>query len=187
MELDFSGKLSFKEIDLTAPDIVVREILSQLPSVTRGYVSGTIASYSGHIESYEKVTFSAIAQSLGQTTTEIDIQDSLGAIGETSKKFECYINATNFDHYKYRLFFMEYNVSHYPVKVVVERSIVNSFSKTNRGYIFSCQDRSELENLVIEIMSCKKAILVMQELIRIAQINNKEKNALENEDTIKVN
>ena len=40
--LDFSGKLDFSEIDLTAPNKVVEEILKQLPDSTHGIVSGAI-------------------------------------------------------------------------------------------------------------------------------------------------
>ena len=41
-KLNLSGMLDFSEIDLTAPDKVVEEILKQIPEVTNNIVSGQI-------------------------------------------------------------------------------------------------------------------------------------------------
>lgn len=53
-KLNLSGKLDFSDIDLTAPDIVIDELLAQLPDETNGLINGRIQEYSGHIMSYTK-------------------------------------------------------------------------------------------------------------------------------------
>lgn len=178
--IDVKSKLDFSEMDLTAPDIVVDGIFAQLPGETNGLIFGSVQSYDGHIESYKTVSLSAISEALG-ATKEVNIQNSLGAVGEECKKFECYLYTNVYDHYKYRLFFMEYNAAHYPVKLVVEQSIVNSMYGGPRNYIFSCDSREILEEFVLKILTCKKTIGIMQELIRIAQAKN-VKNAEEDGD-----
>lgn len=74
-KLDLSGMLDFSEMDLTAPDQVVMEILSQLPGMTHDIVCGSIEEYDGPVTSYKKVTTS-LAEALGTITTEmhVDIQ-----------------------------------------------------------------------------------------------------------------
>ena len=168
--LDFSGKLDFSEIDLTAPNKVVEEILKQLPDSTHGIVSGAITEYNGHVVSYT-TTRTSIAEALGTISSEktVDIQKSLGKMGEESKKYECYLYTPGYTKYRYRLFFMRYGIANYPVQFTLENSIAQSIEGIGSGYIFVCNKREEVETLVFKILTCKKTISVMQELIRINQ------------------
>ena len=76
------------------------------------------------------------------------------------------------------MFFVKYNVSNHPVTVVLEESIAKSISGTGRGYIYTCDTRNELEELVVNILTSKRIITVMQELIRVNQAKkNSEKTA----------
>ena len=135
--IDYSGKLDFNEIDLTAPDKVVAEILSHLPEATNNYVSGKIEPYDGLIESISNDTFSVLAKSIGQVG-QYDVQEDLGASGEESKEFECYLYTPIYEHYKFRVFFMQYNLSHYPVKLVIEKSVAQNMSNSS-NYIIKCK------------------------------------------------
>ena len=87
-KLNLSGMLDFTEIDLTAPDKVVEEILAQLPEDTQSIILGSIVAYDGHVTSYT-TTRTSLAEAIGTITTEkrVDIQDSLGKRGEEDKKF----------------------------------------------------------------------------------------------------
>ena len=51
-KLNLSGMLDFTEIDLTAPDKVVEEILAQLPEDTQSIIFGSIVAYDGQVTSY---------------------------------------------------------------------------------------------------------------------------------------
>ena len=170
-KLNLSGKLDFSDIDLTAPDIVINELLEELPAETNGLICGKIQSYSGPIMSYTKSSGrAALALALGTATDkEVDIQSDLGKIGTETHKFECYLYTPEYEKYRYRMFFVKYNVSNYPVTVVLEESIAKSISGTNSGYIYTCNTRNELEELVVNILTSKRTITVMQELIRVSQ------------------
>ena len=52
-KLNLSGKLDFTDIDLTAPEVVINELLEELPAETNGLICGKIQSYSGHVMSYK--------------------------------------------------------------------------------------------------------------------------------------
>lgn len=64
---------------------------------------------------------------------------------------------------------VKYNVSNYPVTVVLEESIAKSISGTSGEYIYTCDTRNELEELVVNVLTSKRIITVMQELIRVNQ------------------
>ena len=184
-KIDLNGKLDYSSIDLTAPDLVITEIMSQLPEQTNGIVYGSVSAYSGPIESYTKqVALSAFADALGRKEVEVDIQKDLGATGEKRNKFECFLYTNTYDHYKFRLFFMEYNISNYPVKLVLEESIAFSTLQSRSNYIKFCNNREELEELVLRILTCKRTIAVMQEIIRIDQIKKAEIAASNTEENV---
>lgn len=178
-KLNLSEMLDFSEVDLTAPDKVVEEILAQLPEVTQGIISGSIIEYDGRVTSYTittKSTAASLAAALGPATTEkrINIQDSLGKYGEEEKKYECSLYTSGYMKYKYRMFFMKYGIAHYPVQFTLEESIAKSIQGTNSNYIVTCNKREEVEDLIFEILTSEKVLGVMQKLIRIYQAKKSE-------------
>lgn len=72
---------------------------------------------------------SSIAFALGTEDQEIDIQNDLGKIGTETHKFECYLFTPEYEKYRYRMFFVKYNVSNYPVTVVFEDSVAQSIKR----------------------------------------------------------
>ena len=74
-KLNLGEKLDFTDIDLTAPDIVINELLEQLPIETHGLICGKIQPYSGHIVSYTKKSgMTSLAVALGTVQDkEVDI------------------------------------------------------------------------------------------------------------------
>lgn len=182
-KLNLSENLSFDEIDLTAPNIVVKKILSELPKETNNYILGDIQEYEGYIESYTKHDIKAIMSF--NMDTEVDIQDKLGENENEFHRFECYLYTSEYEKYRYRVFFMEYNIANYPVKIVLEESVARSVFVGKNGYIINCNSREELEQLVYTILNSKRMTEVMQHLIRINQakkIENVAKLASENND-----
>lgn len=170
--LNLSGMLDFSEVDMTAPDKVIEGILAQLPQVTQNIISGSIVNYNGHVTSY--TTTSSLAEVMGtigtiSTEKRIDIQDSLGKLGEEEKKFECFLYTSGYTKYRYRMFFMKYGIANYPVQFTLEESISRSVQGPNSNYIVTCNKRSEVEDLILKILTSKKVLGVMQELIRIYQ------------------
>ena len=185
-KLNLAGMLDFTEMDMTAPNKVVEEILQQLPEDTNNIVHGRIVEYTGHVTSYTTANPSLIlGEALTSIGTEkrIDIQDSLGKLGETEEKFECYLYTSSYDEFKYRMFFMRYGVAIYPVRFTLEESIARSIQGSNSNYIVSCNNREEVEELVYKILTSKKILGVMQELIRIHQAQVIEKSEEATDDS----
>ena len=183
-KINFEGRLVFDDTDLTAPDIVIKEIISQIKSETKDIIIGTIEKYDGVIENYKRAVphqsnifeIGALFRSSNKDKfdyVEVNIQDDLGRIGDYMKKYEFYLSTPVFDQYKYRICFFQYGVSNYPVKVVLEQSIADEINKIgkNSNFVFECHDRTEFEELIVSVIYSRKVIGVMQELIHINQIH----------------
>lgn len=168
-KLDFTGMLDFCEMDLTAPSKVVEEILQQVPEATNNIIFGRINEYSGHVTSYTTIKTS-LAETLESITGEkrVDIQDNLGKQGEEEHKYECVLYTSAYKDYKYRMFFMKYGIAHYPVQFTLEESIAQSIQGINT-YIVTCDNREAVEDLMLNILTSKKVLSVMQELIQVYQ------------------
>lgn len=169
-KLNIADKLDFSEIDLTEPNKIVEGILRQLNGETKGIVSGAISAYNGHVMSYT-TTMNTLGSVIGNITQEkhVDIQDSLGKVGAEIQKFECYLYTAGYTKYRYRIFFMQYGIAHYPVQFILEESIAQSIGGNGASYIFTCNRCEEVEELMLRILNSKKVLGVMQELIRIYQ------------------
>lgn len=174
--LHLQGKLDFTEIDLTPPDKIIKKILEQLPAETNGIVCGEIIKYEGAVMSYKRKTFAGLAASLGTVSETVDIQDALGEQGQEVHKFECYIYTPIYEKYKYRVFFVKYGISNYPVNIILQESIAESIAITSNNYVYTCNSKKELEVLIYNIFTSKKLISVMQEIIRINQAKKLEIN-----------
>lgn len=173
-KIDITDKLDFSEMDLTAPNKVVEEILDQLPEVTQGIVLGSVVKYDGKVVSYKEEN--AIAGVLSMTSERhISIQNDLGKIGDEERKYECFLYTSNYSKYKYRMFFMSYGVANYPVLFTLEESIAKSILGKSSSYYLTCNNRSEVETLITEILASEKVINIMQELIRIHRAKEMEK------------
>lgn len=169
MKLNLNEKLDFNDIDLTAPNIVVEEILAELPTETNGIIAGQIKTYSGPVFSYKKPGLSGLSVALGTADKQVDIQSDLGEIGEETHKFECFLYTPEYEKYRYRMFFLKYHVSNYPATVILENSVARSVFGTDGGYIHKCNTRQELETLIVNVLTSKRVLAVMQELIRVNQ------------------
>ena len=174
-------KLDFSEIDLTPPNVVVEEILSSLPSITNGMVMGKVEPYEGHVESYtttERVysPLTGLKEMLStrDEVRRVDIQNDLGKQGEDLKSFECYLYTPEYEGYRYRLFFMRYGLAKYPVQLTLEESIAKSITSLNSRYIVNVNNRGEVENLINLIFTSQKVVSVIQELIRISQMQKSQ-------------
>ena len=67
---------------------------------------------------------------------------------------------------------MKYGIANYPVQFTLEESISRSIQGSS--YIVTCNRRDEVEDLILEILTSKQVLGVMQELIRIYQVKKSE-------------
>ena len=103
-ELGLKGKLDTAKQDLTLPKTILENISNELKAETDGEIEGMVLPYKGPIQSYTKK--SGLAMFGIQTEQEVDIQDSLGAVGNKIERFEFCIAAQSFKEFRYMFMFI---------------------------------------------------------------------------------
>ena len=166
-DFNFDGILNYDDDQAVSPDTVIAELGNQLEKATNGFIKGVVREYNGPIESYDQMSaFASIASALGTSLVHSDIQDNLGEIGYQEYKFEFFLTTSKLEDYKYRVLFFEYGIGMYPVKIVLEQGIADEiFKKENADYVVEYATKTELENVILNILKTKKVTKVMQELI----------------------
>ena len=51
------------------------------------------------------------------------------------------------------LFFIKYGIANYPVEFTLEESIARDIQGKNSNYLITCDDRKEVEQLLIKILT----------------------------------
>ena len=171
--LSLKEKLSFDKVDLTAPDKVIKEVGNELSEITQGMVKCEVKEYDGPIRSFtqtKEVGTAALLTAFQTKTVEqhIDIQSRLGEMGNTQKKFEVCLETPNNKDYKFRLMFIAYDATIYPVTVVLESDIANQLPQYGNGYIYSFKSRKDFQSFFVDVINSDKAVTILQQLINLA-------------------
>ena len=174
-KFNFEGKIDFSDIDLTSPKVVVETLIKDLVEATNGIVVGEIKEYSGPIHSYTDSGISAIKVALGNASRYVDIQEKLGEISGESERYEFYLKTPLYEHYKFRVCFINFGVGNYPVEIVLEQGIVDDIYGEDEDYILMCNTKTEFEDLIMNILNSERVINIMQEFVRIHQIYREQK------------
>lgn len=181
--LNLKEKLNFNNVDLTAPDHVIQDVAAEIAKETDNIIEGKIETYDGPMFSYSRKSgVAALSAALSGALENVDIQDSLGKQGTSSKKFEFYLSTPAYPQYKYIICYIEYNPSHYPVNIVLDQNISDSLKDTLPSYEVSVDTPSELEELFYSIITSPVVINVMQELIRVHQAQSQNNKNLQTLD-----
>lgn len=176
-EEDFSFDLK----DDITPDKVIADSLSVIEKSTKGYVKGNISEYNGRIQSYSKeVTVpkkspSSVAAMITDMygpktetrTIEVDIQDSLGEIGNDDHRFEVYLTVKGMDKYKYRMMFVDYTSVSYPVTIVLNDDLLQEY-RASYNDTFKLKTVKEVQDMMDAILNSGTLKRLIQDLINEA-------------------
>lgn len=173
MEIDIKNKISFDIDGSDLPNEVLENIANQLNEQTNEYVKGVIKEYDEPIESYEAPSIASML-SVNFGSRHVDIQNKLGAQGGYYKKYEFCIEAKYLPNYKFRLLFIGFSLGGYPCRLVLEESIADEINKNvDCGYIYTINDKDDLENTLAAIIATKTFVKIVQEIIIASNRNIK--------------
>lgn len=180
--LGLKGKIRSEKLDLTPPDEILKSLCDEIREETDGEIEGVVLPYGGRMKSYTRK-----GGMLGYTQDEeVNIQDSLGAVGNKISRFEFCLATPIYKDFRYRLMLVEYDLAVYPATVVLEEDISDQIQEiTGYDYEVECNSREEFENLAVAAIKTKKVRQMMQQLLKIAEnqrIQAAKKKALEDND-----
>lgn len=176
-DLGLNDKLNFDKVDLTPADIVVEEIAKELKSETRGLVECNVKPYAGEIYSRIVTKPSSMASGMAMLTSALDtrgheeifdVQDSLGELINKENKYEVYLSTPKYKNYKFRLMFLKYDSTIYPVTIVLEQEISTQLQNAHNSYIYKIGSREEFEKFIISVIKTEKVTNILQQLVSLA-------------------
>lgn len=176
-DLGLNDKLNFDKVDLTPADIVVEEIAKELKSETRGLVECNVKPYAGEIYSRIVTKPSSMASSMAMLTSALDtrgheeifdVQNSLGELINKENKYEVYLSTPKYKNYKFRLMFLKYDSTIYPVTIVLEQEISTQLQNAHNSYIYKIGSREEFEKFIISVIKTEKVTNILQQLVSLA-------------------
>lgn len=172
-DLGLNDKLNFDKVDLTPADIVVEEIAKELKSETRGLVDCNVKPYAGEIYSRIVTKPSSMAMLTSALDTHgheeiFDVQNSLGELINKENKYEVYLSTPKYKNYKFRLMFLKYDSTIYPVTIVLEQEISTQLQNAHNSYIYKIGSREEFEKFIISVIKTEKVTNILQQLVSLA-------------------
>ena len=176
-DLGLNDKLNFDKVDLTPADIVVEEIAKELKSETRGLVDCNVKPYAGEIYSRIVTKPSSMASSMAMLTSALDtrgheeifdVQNSLGELINKENNYEVYLSTPKYKNYKFRLMFLKYDSTIYPVTIVLEQEISTQLQNAHNSYIYKIGSREEFEKFIISVIKTEKVTNILQQLVSLA-------------------
>ena len=162
MTIDYSflGKLDLEEKDIIPPEVVVREFSAVLKQRTGGAVVGKVEDYDGTIWLTQDESISSGHGVISEDNAE------LGPLGGERRVYEFYLSTPNYKNYEYRVFFMYYGYSMYPVSIILDPIVADELHPGQyRNDHITCVSRENLEKMLSDIMNTGTMISVMQGLI----------------------
>ena len=162
--LGLKGKIRSEKLDLTPPDEILKSLCDEIREETDGEIEGVVLPYGGRMKSYTRK-----GGMLGYTQDEeVNIQDSLGAVGNKISRFEFCLATPIYKDFRYRLMLVEYDLAVYPATVVLESDIANQLPQYGNGYIYSFKSRKDFQIFLVDVINSDKAVTILQQLINLA-------------------
>lgn len=165
---DFSEKLNFNEIDLTPPEKVIREANKELSRETKGIIGMGVEAYEGDIAQQKPSYAGLFANSSGT----FSVLPDMGKLGEERYQYEVYLYTPSYKSYKFRMMFLRYGMASYPAEVILEQGVADAASGDKRyaDIVMRVENREQMEKLIDNILNTDYILAVMQELIRVDQM-----------------
>jgi hypothetical protein len=166
-------KNNFDTQPTDTPRDIVQFQCDSLGEITGGIIVAKVEEYSEPIVShsvmsaYDNIT---LINKAAQTVREFNVQDTLGEVADGKFRYEFYISSAASPNYKYRVLFLQFGVSMYPVTIVMDEDIAEEL-KLN--YQISCTGQDEFEATLEAIINSKKVGKVVSSLLGMAKKERK--------------
>ena len=164
-----------------SPKKILEEQCRYLNEDTDGIVIGRVAGYPKKIDLYfETPATDALSTGLWSSAgsgdeksgkrsarKKEDIQKELGEVGKEGFTYEFFLTSKGTPDYKFRVLFMQYGITGYPVTVILEEGIADEINHSDEGYTYSIQNRKKYEELLTMIFGSKRFGEILTKLMQL--------------------
>ncbi len=156
----------------TFPKKILEEQCGYLYEETEKIVIGRVAEYIGSIkvDPFQTSLFTGKKDAgFVDVYSKINrnIQDALGEMGDSQFTYEFFLTSKGTPDYKFRVFFMQYGITGYPVTIVLEEGIADEINHSDEDYTYHVQNRKEYEELLSRIFSSKRFGEILTKLMQL--------------------
>lgn len=161
--------------NMTLPKDIVQYQCAELSKMTKGLVLGKIQEYDNPIDDY--TTGISLSQSLRSVVEEkeVSIQSDLGELSGNEFTYEFFITSKHTTNFVYRVFFLRYGISIYPLRIVLDETIAKEIERNTKE---KCESENDFYELLGEILNSDKIKTVVNSLLFINRKAEAEKNAV---------
>lgn len=139
------------------PKKILEEQCTYLNEDTDGIIIGRVVEYSGTLEKDKYME------------REGNIQAKLGEIGKDSFTYEFFLTSKGTPDYKFRVMFLQYDITGYPLTIILEEGISNEIHHSEGIFDYFVKDQKAFEELLGKIMNSNR---FMELVTRLIQLNN---------------
>ena len=165
-------KTNYNVLGKNNPKKITEDVCKKLSDLTEKRVYAEICEVTENIKSMYSMT--TLAEKMNFLNKEIKTspKDKLGEIDDkTIKTYSVVIKSPQYPNYKYRMFFMEFNFTFYPVKFALDEAISKEL-----GYneIITAKNEDEFEMILGNIITSDKVTSIIEGLLTAISINKNE-------------
>lgn len=152
-----------QERSMVFPIEIVKFQCEALKKITGDLIIGKVKEYDEPISDYTTQGLAAISRSIDLIgkPREIKIQSKLGEQSDSEFTYEFFITSKNMPNFIYRVCFIRYGISLYPVHLVVDETIAEQIG-VNSDLLINNED--EFLDILAKILNCKKFKQVVENL-----------------------
>ena len=163
-------KNNFKPLTTDTPKDIVQYQCASLGELTKGEIVAGISEYSELFPSnnlypsnelYHSATHSPKLGDMSDDQT-VDLQNKLGENAGNGFTFEFYITSIATPNYKYRVMFLQYGVSLYPLTIIMDEAIANELGLEQ---FTICSNQEDFEATLAKIINSDKVGKVISVLL----------------------
>lgn len=163
----FSFKPAEQESNIVFPKDIVQFQCEELGKLTGQLIVGKIKEYDSPISDYKTQGMSAsLAHTLESITQprDIKIQSKLGEQSNSEFTYEFFITSKYMPNFMYRVFFIRYGISLYPVRLVLDETIAKQI---DIDFDIKIETEEEFIEILSMILNCEKFKQVISNLYAI--------------------
>jgi len=157
-------KTDIKPMEVDTPVEIIQYQCTRLWEMTEGSIIAKVYEYSQPIFSY--IEKSRLIRTIDENK-KINIQENLGDVSDGTFSYEFFITSTSTPKFKYRIMFLQYDISVYPVTLVLDESILEELELNQE--LVTCNNQTEFEIILEKILNSKKVTNVISALLKISQ------------------
>lgn len=161
--------------NLTLPKDIVQYQCDELSKMTKGLILGKIQEYDDPIDDYKTGIGISLPLKSVFEEKEVSIQSDLGELSGNQFTYEFFITSKHTTNFVYRVFFLRYGISIYPLRIVLDETVAKEIGRNTKE---KCDSEEEFYTLLGEILNSDKIKTVVNSLLFINRKAEAEKNTV---------